>query len=76
MRFHRGLVCLPGGKLEDGEDPVSGALREANVSAFNLLEPTVELESSTRLILSIGLKIWCVSTKIFRRKVNQLFADV
>lgn len=32
MRFHKGLVCLPGGKLEQGETPVSGALREANVS--------------------------------------------
>ena len=32
MRFHKGLVCLPGGKLEKGEDAVACALREANVS--------------------------------------------
>ena len=31
MRSHGGLVCLPGGKLEPGESPVDGALREAQV---------------------------------------------
>lgn len=30
MRDHPGQVAFPGGKLEDGESPVAGALREAN----------------------------------------------
>ncbi|XP_067948863.1 uncharacterized protein [Watersipora subatra] len=29
MRSHRGVVCLPGGKLESGETAAAGALREA-----------------------------------------------
>lgn len=32
MRSHRGLVCLPGGKMELGEDATQCALREAKVS--------------------------------------------
>lgn len=31
MRFHPGLTCLPGGKMEQGEDVISCALRETNV---------------------------------------------
>lgn len=31
MRFHPGLTCLPGGKLEPGEDSITCAMRESHV---------------------------------------------
>lgn len=39
LRTHRGEVSFPGGRLDEGEDPVSAALREANEEIA--LDPTV-----------------------------------
>ena len=37
MRTHAGQIALPGGRIDQGEDPVAAALREANEEL--LLDP-------------------------------------
>ncbi len=59
LRTHRGEVSFPGGRLDQGEDPTSGALREAHeevglasssVTVIGWLHPVMTMVSASRIL--------------------------
>ena len=59
LRTHRGEVSFPGGRLDQGEDPTSGALREAHeevglapslVTVVGWLHPVMTMVSASRIL--------------------------
>jgi 8-oxo-dGTP pyrophosphatase MutT (NUDIX family) len=59
LRTHRGEVSFPGGRLDQGEDPASGALREAHeevglasslVTVVGWLHPVMTMVSASRIL--------------------------
>ncbi len=59
LRTHRGEVSFPGGRLDVGEDPTSGALREAHeevgldpslVTTVGWLHPVMTMVSASRIL--------------------------
>ncbi len=59
MRTHRGEVSFPGGRLDQGENPTSGALREAHeevglssslVTVVGWLHPVMTMVSASRIL--------------------------
>ena len=64
LRSHTGEVAFPGGRLEPGEEPVAGALREAHeevgldpaeVEIVGSLAPLATLSSESRITPFVGL---------------------
>jgi 8-oxo-dGTP pyrophosphatase MutT (NUDIX family) len=67
LRSHTGQVAFPGGRLEAGEEPVAGALREAHeeigldpdqVEVLGELAPLATVSSGSRITPFVGALPW------------------